>query len=217
LTQSDQLPLSTYAIASSKFLAATINLQKFKLLNYYEAANNNNTNNSNLDPYRQFVYKSKELNSTSTSTKNSDLASNLSSEACLQNYNNSNYKNHSGNNNAINFNSNNHCLTSEDKLLSFSTCYTTTIVVDVYLLAECCYSELISEFGCNLIEVNSDSGSSNKNNPFIDCNFDIRQTSSSKSSYENASFVCNKKRRPDTFNSYELLERWKISMITSAR
>jgi hypothetical protein len=143
----------------------------------------------------------------------------------LLSYNHSNYKNHSGNNSGlINLNISGHCLTnSEEKLLS--TSYTTTIIVDVYLLAECCYTELINEFGCNLIEVNSDSFSSNISNPIIDCShLDSLQQSNSNSvnnSQENASFACNNKsqlsKRSDASNGYELLERWKISMITSAR
>jgi hypothetical protein len=87
--------------------------------------------------------------------------------------------------------------TQEDTSLFSSNSSATDIVIDVCLLAECCYNDLISQSGDNLIDLNSFSEEGS-----VKCCIHSQQQST-----QNALLPY----------SFEILERWNISMITNKR
>jgi hypothetical protein len=92
---------------------------------------------------------------------------------------------------------------------------TTTITVDVYLLAGCCFDETFSKSGDNLIDLSS----------YVDLNSSIQSEQQQQQQIELDNNLDKSQEKENTYQanntnnnlpySFELLERWSISMITN--
>ncbi len=86
-------------------------------------------------------------------------------------------------------------LQEQEALLAQSNSSATDIVIDVYLLAECCYNELVAQSGDNLIDLSAFKST---------CRIHSEQSGTEKTAVQPP-------------YSFETLERWNISMITNKR